>query len=302
MFKLKTGYFVSGIITGLILLFNFFVHLPDGKLHVIFCDVGQGDAAYIQFPKGRDMLIDAGPGGKSPQVLGCLARHMPFFDRYIDVVVISHPEEDHMGGVEEILKRYGIGTVVRSALNANSERYVAIQSLLKEKHISERIVAAGEDITIGSVTLHVLWPPRETAYTGQGKVLGTSHPNDASVIMHLSYGMFDVLFPGDADSGVDTVLTSRPFINQDGLEFLKVPHHGAKTAMTDAFMRWIGPTTRAIISVGRNTFGHPSKEAMDMLTAYGISIQRTDQMGDIEVVSDGQQWIVHTERSLPLSR
>lgn len=247
------------------------------------------------------MLIDAGPGGKTPQVLGCLARHMPFFDRYIDVIVMSHPEEDHIGGVEEILKRYRVGTVVRSALVTNTDRFVAIQTLIKERHISERIVTAGESITVGSTTLRVLWPQRTITDTGKGAVLGASHPNDASVMLHLSYGTFDVLFPGDADSGVAGVLTSRPFINQDGLELLKVPHHGAKTALTDAFMRWIGPTTNAIISVGKNTFGHPSKEAMDMLAAYGISIKRTDQTGDIEVVSDGRQWNVRTERTFPAS-
>ena len=93
MFKLLRGYVISGIITGCILLVSFLFTLPDGKLHIFFCNVGQGDAVYIRFPDGRDMLVDGGP---NDTVLQCLGRHMPFWDREITMVVNSRPQNDHL--------------------------------------------------------------------------------------------------------------------------------------------------------------------------------------------------------------
>ena len=100
MFKLRTGYLITGIVTGCIILFSFFGTIPDGKLHVVFCNVGQGDAAYIRFPDGRDMVVDGGPDDK---ILGCLGKHMPFWDRSIDIVAMTHPPKDHMQGLIAVL-------------------------------------------------------------------------------------------------------------------------------------------------------------------------------------------------------
>ncbi|MFH0750153.1 MAG: MBL fold metallo-hydrolase [Candidatus Gottesmanbacteria bacterium] len=298
MFKLKTGYFISGIITGLILLLNFFSHLPDGKLHIIFCDVGQGDAAYIMFPGGRDMLIDGGPGGQTPKVLGCLARYMSIFDRTIDVVILSHPEEDHMGGVSEIVKRYTVGTFVRSDVSNTTEGFKNIQRIIKEKQIKERIVAAGETIAIGSSELSVLWPNKQNvASTTKTNVLGVSNINDASVVLKLSYGMFDAVFPGDADSHIDEALIKRPLMETDGIEVLKVPHHGSKTGMTDGFLSWLGKINLAIISVGKNSFGHPAPETIQQLEKRGMRVMRTDQDGNIEIITDGTSWTVKTTKT-----
>lgn len=299
MFKLKTGYIASGIITGLILVFNFFQQLPDGKLHIVFCDVGQGDAAYIKFPGGRDMLIDAGPGGfvsstgqSTPKVLGCLARYMSLFDRRIDVLIISHPEEDHMGGAEEILKRYTVGTVVRSNVVNNTKAFSRVEALLKEKHIPERIVGTGEKITVGNTTLSVLWPlPTALVQTNTpGEVLGVSNMNDKSIVLTLSYGAFDVVFPGDADSHVDAELTAQPLVRPGGIEIIKVPHHGAKTGMTPGFLEWLGPLELAVISVGKNMYGHPAPETIAALKKQTALITRTDEAGDIEIMTDGTTW------------
>ncbi len=297
MFKLKTGYFITGIITGCILLFNFFAHFPDGKLHVVFCNVGQGDAAYITFPGGRDMLIDGGPGGQTPKVLGCLANHMSIFDRTIDVVMLTHPEEDHMGGLNEIVKRYTVGTFVHSDVANTTKGFQALQQLLKEKHISERIVAADETISVGASTLFVLWPTQQSLAATRGNVLGATHVNDASVVVKLSYGTFDVLFPGDADSRIDGELIKRPIRETDGMEVLKVPHHGSKTGMTDGFLSWLGTVHLAVISVGKNSFGHPAPEIIEALQQRRTQILRTDQEGDIEIVTDGTTWTVKTAKT-----
>src|SRR3989339_524013 len=197
MFNLKKGYLVSGIITGCILLFTFFSQLPDGKLHIVFCDVGQGDAAYIKFPNGKDMLIDGGPGGKTPKVLGCLGKYMPFFDRTIDIVLLTHPQEDHLGGLTEVVKRYTVANFLHSDVGNSTQGFETLMSTVKEKHISERIVGTGEKITVGTTLISVVWPaPSFLAEKKSSNVLGISNVNDASVVLKLSYGSFDALFPG----------------------------------------------------------------------------------------------------------
>src|SRR5512136_2095198 len=120
MFHLRTGYLISGICTGIALLFSFLWTLPDGRLHIIFCDVGQGDAAYIRFADGRDTLIDGGPNSS---ILQCLGRHMPFWDRTIDLVILTHPERDHYGGLQGVFERFRVNYFIRSDIAGDEEDF-----------------------------------------------------------------------------------------------------------------------------------------------------------------------------------
>lgn len=298
MFKLKTGYFISGIITGLILLFNFFQQLPDGKMHIVFCDVGQGDATYIRFPNGKDMVIDGGPSGQTPKVLGCLAKHMSIFDREIDVVVLTHPQEDHLGGLSEIVKRYQVKYFVYSDKTATTEGYAKLMEIITKKQIPSRPVATGEEITIGMTQFFVLSPKKSAvANVGTSNVLGATDVNESCIVLRLSYGSFDAIFMGDADSQIDAELVKQPFRKQGKLEVLKVPHHGSKTGMTEGFLSWIGQTDTAIISVGKNMYGHPAPETITQLTKRNIQVKRTDQEGDIEIMTDGKTWSVRASKN-----
>lgn len=270
--KLHIGYVIGGIATGFVLLFNFLSSLPDGKLHIIFCDVGQGDAAYIRFPDGRDMLVDGGPNNK---VLGCLGKHMPFWDRTIDLVVLTHPEKDHMQGLLGVFERYTIGHFVRSDVSNATEGYALLAALVNSRQIKEKFVTTGEQVTIGSSILAVIQPDTNIlGVTSQGT-------NEASVVFVLSHGSFDVLFTSDASMRMAL----------DGIEVLKVPHHGSKTGMTVDFINALKPKL-AVISVGQNSYGHPTQEILSMLADAHAQVLRTDQAGDIEIVSDGKVWIV----------
>lgn len=296
MIKLKIGYAIGGFVTGLIILFNFLSSLPDGKLHIIYCDVGQGDAAYILFPDGKDMLVDGGP---NDGVLQCLGRHMPFWDRTIDIVLLTHPEKDHMQGILSVLERYHVGYLVRSDIANTSEGYVSLIALQKARGVEEKLVTAGERVAIGPIGLTVLWPSSEqialmrppTASIGHA-VLGaaTSGLNDGSVVFLLRYGTFDALFSGDADTHVEAQYRGKRLADS-AVEVLKVPHHASRTGMSKAYLDWLNPQL-AIISVGRNTYGHPSPEMLKMLADSHIRLLRTDKEGDIEVVSDGGNWQV----------
>ncbi|OGG11431.1 hypothetical protein A2Z00_05610 [Candidatus Gottesmanbacteria bacterium RBG_13_45_10] len=303
--KLRVGYLISGFFTGFILLASFFWSLPDGKLHVVFCDVGQGDAVYVRFPDGRDMVIDGGP---NEAVLQCLGRHMPFWDRHINIVAMSHPQKDHMQGLVSIFGRFSVDYFIRSDVDNIIDGYKQLMQVIKDKKIPIRYVQQYDRITIGPTTLSLVWPSSEQVSKGKvgtslasdvgitrdtSVVLGAAlgELNDYSLVFSIRYGSFDVLFPGDADMHVEDQYIGTKLAD-DTVELLKVPHHGSRTGMTEGFVQWLKPKL-AVISVGKNSYGHPSKEAVDMLQKYGSRVLRTDQKGDIEVVSDGTSWRVY---------
>jgi len=270
MFKLRTGYLISGIITGCILLFTFVNTIPDGNLHIIFCDVGQGDAAYIKFPDGRDMLIDGGPNDR---VIGCLSRHMPFWDRSIDMVAISHPQRDHIGGLPSVVSRYRVGYILKSKADESSDIADKLKAIIQDKKIPVKVLEKGETVAVDAVVIDILAP------SGDEKNI-----NDLSLVFTLHYGSFDTLFTGDAP-------LRQGFAGQapGSIEVVKVPHHGSKTGLVASVVSVMHPIA-AIISVGKNSFGHPSPEVLGAYSAAGSAIHRTDKEGDIEIISDGKNW------------
>lgn len=296
MFKLRTGYFICGLTTGLVLLFSFLSSLPDKKLHIVFCDVGQGDAAYIRLPDGRDILVDGGP---SDRVLECLGGHMPFWDRSLDMVMLTHPQKDHMQGLLSVIERYQIGYIIRTDVMSASEGFARLRERMKARHIPEKLVAAGEVIRIGRVRIMTVWPSSEqlarmrpNVATADSSVLGSSDGdlNDGSLVFWLRFGSFDALFPGDADAHTEG-LTQDITLADSVVELLKVPHHGSKTGITKERIDKLKPKL-SIISVGKNSYGHPAPELLSLLADESRRVLRTDQEGDIEVVSDGSAWYV----------
>lgn len=221
---------------------------PDGKLHVIFCDVGQGDASLIV--KGDfQMLIDTGP--KNGGVAACLARHMPFWDQQIEVFVNSHPQADHIGALAEVEGRYRIGKKWLTGV-------------------------AGDRIRYGDLGFDILWPAESS------RVLGAStDPNQLSVVVNLVYGEFSALFTGDLGEAEERALARDGLLRQ--IDVLKVAHHGSKYSSSAEFLSAVRPKL-AVISVGRNNYGHPTGEALERLKAVGARIWRTDKQGELEIV------------------
>lgn len=296
MFQLRLGYALSGIATGLVLLWSFLWSLPDGKLHITFCNVGQGDAAYILFPDGRDMLVDGGP---RKSVLECLGRHMPFWDRNIDLVLMTHPQADHAAGLSHVFERYRIGSFLRSDISGLPEVTDPIDRTVEAGSIPVRFIGLGSEIMVGDVRLTFIWPVTgrissnrraSLAYQNQEipDVLGTGDDlNDYSAVMMLSYGTFEAVFTGDADLRVNHAITL-PGGHNYPIEVLKVPHHGSRNALSDEFLSVVSPEL-AVISVGKNTYGHPAPETVRQLEDSGVRVRQTDQ-GDINIISDGLNW------------
>ncbi len=323
MHRFKFIYFTVFITVGL--LIGVMTQFPDNKLHIVFCTVGQGDSIYIKTPQGSDVLIDGGPGDG---VLGCLGRHMPFYDRTIDVVVMTHPQADHMQGLLKVIDRYSIYHFVTSPVGHTTKGFAQLKQLIEDKGIPVKNPYTGTAMDVGGVNFTTLWPeqqwliahqpsavPSTTLRTSSSQlsdsdsryttydilntnILGaftsTTDLNDFSVYLHLRYGEFDALFTGDGDMRIQDDI-ARAVVLPD-VEVLKVPHHGSKTGMSEEFLDQVKPEL-AVISVGANNkYGHPGANILEMLQTRGISLRRTDESGphgeasDVEVVSDGKEW------------
>lgn len=256
-------------------------NLPDGRLHIWFLDVGQGDAILIQTPDGQQILVDGGP---SPSALfDELGAVLPFWDRSLDLVVLTHPDADHASGLVPLFERFEIAAAVDSIApgEKGAEAWLAA---MHAAGVTRQPVAAGTRIEAGDVTLTVLSPCDPLANPDDG--------NDGSVVLRLDYGASSVLLTGDAEAAAEqTMLAGLWPLRAD---VLKVGHHGSAGSTSADFLRAVAPSL-AVISVGAdNRFGHPAPELLQRLG--GIMVLRTDERGRIELVSDGMKWSVHTER------
>jgi competence protein ComEC len=223
---------------------------------------------------------------------------MPFWDRSIDIVALTHPEHDHLAGLAVVAARYRIGTFIHSDIGDDRPEYQALHRLIVAAHTPIRTIIAGDSVRISGATLSAVWPSANQVAMmrplgeAKGAVLGAAsgseHVNDGSLVMWLRYGTFDMLLAGDADIRVQPWYTGT-HLADEVVEVLKVPHHGSRTGMTDSFISWLHPGL-AVISVGRNTYGHPDRRTIAALEAQGARVMRTDEMGDVHIVSDGVTW------------
>lgn len=246
---------------------------------VIFFDVGQGDSALIQFDNGAKMLVDCGAGRA---VLPKLGKYLPFYDRTIDYLVITHPDMDHYGGCTEVLKRYNVKNVFTNGVDKDNEDYWLIwkKYLLSEKAIEKKIYAP-ESMEQGSAKIEFLSP---NASSGWPQVKGD---NNYSVVFRLTQATTSFLFVGDLESAGEELIMSRycasttPCASLDS-GYLKVGHHGSGSSSDDDFLAIVTPKI-GIISVGKNNYGHPSLRTINKLERIGAQVWRTDELGDIIV-------------------
>ncbi|MGI8419552.1 MAG: ComEC/Rec2 family competence protein [Candidatus Levyibacteriota bacterium] len=261
-----------------------YFHFYDGKLHVIFCNVGQGDAILIVTPTNKHILNDGGPDQK---VMDCLSRHMPFWEQRIDLMILTHPHADHFFGMFDVLRKYQVKAFATEDLLNKTQGYQELLKRLAQKQVPQVRVFAGDSWHVGQVRLQVVGPTE--AYLNQTSPGGTIGESKefASVITEVSYGSFSALLTGDSQaSGLDNVLNN---INTN-LTVLQSPHHGSATGLNAAVLQSLAPRV-AVISVGaHNRYGHPSPQILDLYKSFDIPYHRTDQEGDVEIVSDGNTW------------
>ncbi|OGF73738.1 hypothetical protein A2W57_00925 [Candidatus Giovannonibacteria bacterium RIFCSPHIGHO2_02_43_16] len=244
------------------------------KLKFYMLDVGQGDAIFIETPSGNQILFD---GGQDRKILEELGKVMPFYDRSIDLVILTHPHLDHAGGLLEVLKNYEVGELMDGGDSYNLAEYGELKKLMEEKKIKYEVARRGLKISLDKgISLLVLAPD---------KLIKSDNPHDNNVVSRLSYGRIDFLLMGDGEKGEELKLVQAG----DNLEseVLKVGHHGSKTSSNPLFLEEVNPEY-ALISVGaKNRYGHPAQITLDNLLAAGAKILRTDIDSIIEFKTDG---------------
>jgi len=260
--------YLIGMVTCIALYFG--LHWPDHKLHVYFLDVGQGDSIFIETPNGKQMLVDGGAGNK---IIYELAEVMPFFDRTIDVVVLTHPDKDHVGGLIEVLGRYKIGQVIITGVESGSGDYVEFL----RRSTNSKIVYENDkiDFDLDGVFVDFLYP-FDSLFGDKIQKM-----NDSSIVMKLKYKNVNILLTGDLEiEGEKELLDAGVDLKAD---ILKVGHHGSKTSSSMDFLKAVNPSV-AIIQCGKNnSYGHPYAGVLDNLKKAGIEkIYRNDLDGRLE--------------------
>ena len=264
---------------------------PDQRLHVHFFDVGQGDSALIVTPNGRQTLVDGGPDSES--VARALSRVLSPWDRSLDLVVATHLDADHAGGLLAVLDRYEVGAALVGAPDPSAALHPRWADGLDRAGVQVMPLAAGHRLQLDQgVELHVLNPPPEALPAA------SSDRNNNSVAFRLDYGEISFLFTADIEEEAE-----RRMLREGGAglksDVLKVGHHGSRTSSTPAFIRAVEPSVVVVSAGAGNRYGHPHPDVMARLEqAVGASgIYRTADHGAIHFVTDGANLWVETERS-----
>lgn len=256
------------------------------NLLVTFFDVGQGDAIFIEAPNGNQILVDGGPGDK---ILAKLGRTMLFGDRYIDLLVLTHPHADHLDGLLQVARHYKIGAVLETGVGHSISEYEEWHRTLEEKNVPIITAQRGQKIIFAKTGELDIFSPF-ASFVGAS----LKNPHDANIVSKLMYGNSSFLLTGDAERSLEY----RLLLESGGLKLysfksqvLKVGHHGSKTSSSEEFLKAVSPRF-AVIQVGRkNRYGHPAQEVLDRLEAAGTKILRNDLDGDISFQSNGTVFV-----------
>jgi len=248
--------------------------IPQHGLHVYFLDVGQGDSIFINTPQNHQILVDGGP---KTEVLNELSDVMPFFDKSIDLVVLTHPHDDHIQGLVEVLKKYEVDAVLITGVSFNNSNYNEFLRVVNEKNIPVRFAKSSEDFSFGEVFLDIIYPFKSLS----GKTF--SNINNSSIAMKVIYKDHSIYLGGDGEIEVEKEILASGFSLKS--DVYKASHHGSRTASSLDFLVKIRPKI-AVIQVGKdNTFKHPHPETLRSLFKSGVEkIYRNDLDGRVEFV------------------
>src|SRR3989338_8201829 len=279
-YKNLKWYFLILLFMGVMFIwYTIFQEDKENYLMVAFLDVGQGDAIFIEAPNGNQILIDAGPNRK---VLEELGKIMPFYDRSINMVIVTHPDNDHIGGLPSVLENYKIDKIIKSDRKSDTPNFQASEKIIEETKIEKILGKRGLKIILDNkkeIYLKILLPDKKS---------NEWNDNDFSLVTQLIYGKNKFLMTGDISQSIENYLT---YIDSDELDsdVLKIGHHGSKTSTSELFIEKVSPEY-SIISVEKdNNYGHPHQETLDTLEKYKTKILSTYEKGIIMFKSNGKE-------------
>jgi competence protein ComEC len=262
------------VITIIIWVFVFREAKQNDILEIDFFDVGQGDGIFVETGDGKQMLVDGGP---SNVILEKLGKEMGFYDRYIDLVILTHPEYDHIGGLIEVIKRYNIGAIITTGVVRDTNQYKEWIKIIEQKNIPIYIAQLGGQIDFGNnIKMDILYPFENLV--GQE----VSNTNNSSIVGKLVYKDFEVLLTGDIEKSVERKLVNSGIDLK--ADVLKVPHHGSKTSSTEEFLQAVNSVINIIQAGKDNKYGHPHQEVLERMA----NVLVTGQIGDLEILSNGR--------------
>ncbi len=270
--------FINLVVLG---YFSFVSFPPKNSLRVVFFDIGQGDAALIQTPKGYNILIDGGP---EKNIIHKLDKYIPINNRRIDLMILTHFGLDHLTGLVEVLERYPVKRVVSNGLKDNTFAALEWKKIIEQKNIPQQAIDATQRIVLedgdGEIKMDFFWPIQNQIKRLKGD------DNFTSLVLKLTYKNNSLLFTGDAiTEAEEEIIKSGVNLKAD---VLKVGHHGSKYSSGLEFLKLVEPQY-GVISVGENAFGHPSLRVLNNLKEVGAEILRTDELGDIIFLGDGEK-------------
>ena len=266
---------------------------PDGRLHVTVLDVGQGDAILLQGPNGGRALVDTGPD--PDRLISLLDQRIPAWDRRLDLVVLTHPHEDHVAGVAAVMDRYRIGEIAEPGMIGLGPGDAAYRRRMAELGRHSRILAAGDTLWLDGIRMDVEWPlpgtvPLRPPDSGTGV-------NNVSIVLDVRFGSRRFVLAGDVEEQIDPQLLAAGIADgQRPMDVLKVAHHGSRTATTDAFIEQTRPRI-AVVSAGwGNPYGHPSPATVARIVESGARLFRTDLDGSVEISTNGTDLVANARR------
>ncbi len=239
------------------------------RLELYFFDVGQGDSEMIVMPGNVKLMIDGGPdNGKAVEQIDNI---MPWYDRYIDLVMISHAELDHFGGLLDVLKRYKVGAFIYNGKGNDSESFKELAAIIKERNIPVIVVGEGDSIAYASSTVDIV-------------SAGGASRNEGAIVAKFTGGGASALYTGDIGEETELQLAKEKNIKAD---VLKIAHHGSKFSSNKRFLEAVDPKI-TVIEVGKNSYGHPTDIVLERIKQLGARLFRTDMNGMVRlVVEDG---------------
>lgn len=286
-------------IVGFLVMATILIWLPivgygGSGLKAWFFDVGQGDAEFLDFFDGNQVLIDGGPNGDILQKLG---KAMPFYDKSIDLVILTHPHKDHIFGLIEVLKRYDVDKIILPNVDFKSSFYDEFLKEAKSDNVVFEYFDEGDVVKIGDFAELDFLSPKSKDGDGYGFDedaesfgLDGQQLNDESLVFKLVFGDGSVLFTGDSGVDVEGRIVSEKYDLR--ADVLKVGHHGSRYSSSEDFLRLVDPKY-AVIEVGANNrYGHPAEQTLSRLSNIGTRILRTDTDGDILFYTDGKNIIL----------
>ena len=242
---------------------------PNKNAEIYFFDIGQGDSEMIILPGNIKVLIDGGPDKK---ILSELASVLNPTDKYIDLIVLSHPQMDHFAGLIDVLKRYKVGAFIYNGREGEAGAFQDLKKVLKENSALKIILAQGDKIKYQENIFDVISPSKE--------FLASKELNDTTLVLKLSINNFRALFTGDIGENIEKYLIDNFNI---GIDVLKVGHHGSKFSSSAGFLNEAKPKM-SVIEVGKNSYGHPTAQALARLADASSKIFRTDLDGAVKLV------------------